>query len=104
MWNSANTTAMAAADAGCGRERSAAHARFLGIALLLGAGPAAAFTYSMAKVKLGMKEFDVDIEEILAYKCGVTDADCAALASRMASGEISRLKILYLVSFIFFIF
>ena len=58
----------------------------------------------MAKVKLGSREFDVDSKEIYASDCGVTDADCAALASRMASGEISRLKTLYLVSFIFSFF
>jgi hypothetical protein len=52
---------------------------------------------SMAKVKLGSKEFDVDSEEINATCCGVTDADCVALAARMKSGEMRRLKILYLV-------
>ena len=61
------------------------------------AGPAAAFTYSMAKVKLGTKEFDVGSEGINASGCGVSAADCAELAARMKTGEISRLKILYLV-------
>ena len=51
----------------------------------------------MAKVKLGSKEFDVDSEEINARWCGVTDADCVALAARMKSGEMHRLKKLWLV-------
>ena len=51
----------------------------------------------MAKVKLGSKEFDVDSEEINATCCGVTDADCVALAARMKSGEMRRLKILNVV-------
>jgi hypothetical protein len=56
----------------------------------------------MAKVKLGRKEFDVNSEEIVASYCGVSDADCVAFAARMIIGEISRLKALNLVSFIFF--
>jgi hypothetical protein len=52
---------------------------------------------SMAKVKLGRKEFDVDSEEIWAVDAGVTVADCVALAARIKSGEISRLKKLFLV-------
>ena len=48
-------------------------------------------------MKLGWKEFDVDSEEICADLCGVTDADCVALAARMKSGEMRRLKILDLV-------
>ena len=52
----------------------------------------------MAKVKLGSKEFDVDSEEIDASSCGVSDADCAAFAARMKTGEISRVKTLNLVS------
>ena len=52
---------------------------------------------SMAKVKLGSKEFDVDSEEIYALGCDVTDADCVALAARMKSGEMRRLKKLHLV-------
>jgi hypothetical protein len=51
----------------------------------------------MAKVKLGSKEFDVDCEEINAMRCNVTDADCVALAARMKSGEMHRLKRLWLV-------
>ena len=51
----------------------------------------------MAKVKLGSMKFDVDSEEIDAINCGVTDADCVALAARMKSGEMRRLKILILV-------
>ncbi len=52
----------------------------------------------MAKVKLGSKEFDVDSEEIDASSRGVSDADCAAFAARMKTGEISRVKKLRLVS------
>ena len=51
----------------------------------------------MAKVKLGRKEFDVDSEEINGFGCGVTAADCVALATRMKSGEMRRLKRLILV-------
>ena len=51
----------------------------------------------MAWVKLGWKEFDVDSEEINANCCGVTVADCVALAARMKSGEMRRLKRLHLV-------
>ncbi len=50
-----------------------------------------------AKVKLGRKEFDVDCEEFDARSCGVTDADCVALAASMKSGKMRRLKSLYLV-------
>ena len=46
---------------------------------------------------MGRKEFDVDSEEINASCCGVTAADCVALAARMKSGEIRRLKKLWLV-------
>ena len=53
----------------------------------------------MSKVKLGSKEFDVDCEEIDASVCGVSAADCIALAARMKTGEISRVKRLYLVRF-----
>ena len=52
---------------------------------------------SMAKVKLGRNEFDVDSEEITADRCDVTVADCVALAARMKSGEMRRLKKLSLV-------
>ena len=51
----------------------------------------------MAKVKLGSNEFDVDSEEIFAGCCDVTDVDCVALAARMKSGEMRRLKRLHLV-------
>ena len=51
----------------------------------------------MAKVKLGRNEFDVDCEEINAIGCIVTAADCVALAARMKSGEMRRLKKLILV-------
>jgi len=53
----------------------------------------------MSKIKLGSREFDVDCEEINAGGCGVSAADCSALAARMRTGEISRVKGLYLVSF-----
>ena len=52
----------------------------------------------MPTVKLGWNEFDVDSEEIDASFCGVSDADCAAFAARMKTGEISRVKTLNLVS------
>ncbi len=67
------------------------------ISLGRSAGPAAAFTYSMTKVKLGTKEFDVGSEVIHASYCGVSDADCIELAARMKTGEISRVKTLILV-------
>ena len=51
----------------------------------------------MAKVKLGMKEFDVSSESIYACGIGVSDADCIELAARMKTGEISKVKILNLV-------
>jgi hypothetical protein len=50
-----------------------------------------------ARVKLGKKEFDVDSEEIFAINCGVTAADCVALATSMKSGQMRRLKKLNLV-------
>jgi hypothetical protein len=53
----------------------------------------------MASVKLGSKTFDVNSEDIGADCCGVTDADCSALAARMKTGEISRVKTLQLVRF-----
>jgi hypothetical protein len=56
----------------------------------------------MAKVTLGNYEFDVGSEEISAISCGVTDADCVAFAARMITGEISRVKRLFLVRFIVF--
>ena len=51
----------------------------------------------MAKVKLGSREFDVDSEDMVAQYCGVTVADCVALAAAMKSGKIRRLKKLNLV-------
>ena len=53
----------------------------------------------MAKVKLGSKEFNVDSEHIDAFNCDVTAADLALFAARVKTGEISRLKKLYLVMF-----
>ncbi len=52
---------------------------------------------SMAKVQLGRKQYDVYCEEINASLCWVTVADCVALAARMKSGEMRRLKKLNLV-------
>ncbi len=50
----------------------------------------------MARVKSGSMEFDVNSEYIqMSY--GITDADCVALAALMKSGEMRRLKTLYLV-------
>ena len=59
---------------------------------------------SMAKVKLGREEFDVDSEEVHAFDCGATDAGCVALAARMKSGEMYRLKRLYLVRLFLVVF
>ncbi len=58
----------------------------------------------MAKVKLGRREFDVDSEVILADNCGVPAADLALFAARVKTGEISRVKKLYLVIFFLFLF
>ena len=63
----------------------------------------AASACSIPKVTLGIKELNVDSEEIAANSCQVTDADCVAFAARMKTGEISRVKRLYLVRFIVFI-
>ena len=46
---------------------------------------------------MGREEFEVDSEEIYAVNCGVTVADCVALAMRIKSGEMRRLKKLDLV-------
>ncbi len=54
---------------------------------------------SMAKVKLGRKEFDIDSEKIDASSCGVPAADLALFAARVKTGEISRVKTLSLVMF-----
>lgn len=51
----------------------------------------------MAKVKLGSLEFDVGCEAINAQSSGVSDADCAVLAARLKTGELSRVKRLNLV-------
>lgn len=56
-------------------------------------------TNSMAKVKLGRKEFHVDCEEIDAGSCGISAADCAALGACMRSGGFNRVKIMILVRF-----
>jgi hypothetical protein len=53
---------------------------------------------SMAQVKLGIWKFDVDCECIDVRDDVVTDAECVALAARMKSGEMRRLKELILVS------
>ena len=53
----------------------------------------------MSKIKLGSREFDVNCEEIAAYDCGVSAADCSSLAARIKTGEISRVKMLYLVRY-----
>jgi hypothetical protein len=60
----------------------------------------AASAYSMPKVKLGRKEFNVDSEEIDAQYCRVSATDCDAFAARMRTGEISRVATLNLVRFI----
>ena len=53
----------------------------------------------MATVKLGSKTFDVTSEVISASSCRVTAADLSALAARMKTGEISRVKELWLVRY-----
>jgi hypothetical protein len=58
----------------------------------------------MAKVKLGLKEFIVDCEEIEAGGCGVSDEECVALGARMKGGEFPRVKTVLLVSFLFCFF
>ena len=58
----------------------------------------------MASVKLGTQTIDVNSEVIGASFCGVTAADCSALAARMKTGEISRVKELRLVRFISVLF
>ena len=76
---------------------AAAHAHFSGILLRAGQAQQLHPRDSMAWVKLGWKEFDVDSEVIHANGCGVTAVDCVALAARMKSGEMRRLKKLHLV-------
>ena len=46
---------------------------------------------------MGSRKFDVDSEEIDARFCGVTAAECVALAARIKSGEMRRLRALWLV-------
>ena len=58
----------------------------------------------MPKESLGRWKTDVDSENINADGCGVTDAECVALGTRMALGEFKRLKILSLVSIFSFLF
>ena len=60
------------------------------------------YSYNMAKVKLGSKEFDLDSEVIHASCWRVSDADCVVFAARMKKGEICRVKRLILVRFIVF--
>ena len=60
--------------------------------------------HSMASVKLGIETIDVNSEEINAWNSGITAADCSALAARMKTGEISRVKELRLVRFISVLF
>ena len=55
----------------------------------------------MAQVRLGIKSFDEDAEEINAAGSRVSAADCAALGAAMAAGKFKRLKKLNLVSLCF---
>ena len=89
----------AGASSGSGSGSAAAAVRFF--LNFTSARAAAGFTHFMSKVKLGSRVFDVDSEEIVANWCGVSDADCIALAARMKTGEISRVKILDLVRLFF---
>jgi hypothetical protein len=59
---------------------------------------------TMAKVKLGSREFDADSRVIYARGCHVTDADCAAFGMRMKGGEFATLTTVHLVSFFWFCF
>jgi hypothetical protein len=86
---------------GC-RRGGSRRAFFSGILLTRSAGPAPASTSFHGK--LGWKTFDVNSEEIDASYSGVTAADCSALAARMKTGEISRVKKLNLVRFISVLF
>ncbi len=63
-----------------------------------------AAAYSMANVKLGSKEFDVNAEKIDASRCDVSAADLALFAARVKTGEISRLRKLSLVIFFSILF
>ncbi len=73
-------------------------------ALLLWPSVCSRVYHSMAKVKLGSKEFDVDSEYIVARSCGVPAADLALFAARVKTGEISRVEELRLVIFFRFCF
>ncbi len=57
------------------------------------------YCYSMAKIKLGIKEFDVDSDVILASGCRVSYAECVALGARISDGEFRYLRGLRLVRF-----
>ena len=48
---------------------------------------------------MGSEAFDVDSEEIVAVRCGVSAADVAVFAAQVKRGEISRVKTLHLVRF-----
>jgi hypothetical protein len=74
---------------------------FQGFALLCSS---AVIRETMAKVKLGSKEFDADCRQIDARGCQVTDADCAAFGMRMKGGEFATLWTVILVSFFWFCF
>jgi hypothetical protein len=58
-------------------------------------------TDSMAKVKLGRTEFDVDCKDIDTLCSGATCADFVMLAARIKTGEISRVERLLFVRFVF---
>ena len=51
-------------------------------------------------VNMGTKVFDEDCEGINAPGSGVSGADCAVMAARMAAGKFKRLKCLDLVRFV----
>ncbi len=63
-----------------------------------------AAAYSMAKVRLGSKEFDVNVEKIDANRCDVSAVDLALFAARLKMGEISRVKTLSLVIYFLALF
>ena len=87
-----------AAAAACVANREISKRNFSGSSVR----PTAASACSMAKVKLGSKEFDLDSEVIHASCWRVSDADCVVFAARMKKGEICRVKRLILVRFIVF--
>ena len=53
--------------------------------------------------KLGSQEFDANCEVVDAYRCGVTDAECAAFGARIKSGEFKALTKIDLVRLFSFI-